>query len=630
MMVQGIPPPPPRMNSQPLPGQPSLGWQPPALVPVQRSGSGGSGQRQGGYMQQIPPHLQQHSHPQQNYPPPSYQQQPHHQPGPSHSASQSQQPQAFSLTDARENHAPAMQPYAQQQLIRRYSDGQMVQQPYEYQQQQPQQYLHYQQPPPPPPLHRPSQASHSPTTHAQSPLSLFPPVLSTDTPPTTGTSPSQPLSLGMSYSRSPTQQQPMPIQVPMNPTHIRVQIPPTHPQQHHLPTPPDSGSPLPRPQVQAQAQAPIQTRTQSSIASALGPVPPNQPPLQMSELALNITNFPPWQQSGSGPGSPAVHGGQSLALPERQSQSQLVQVPVRDGDADGGASTSPIVIADETGPSSSRVEPVVSVKTEQQPNVDVAQAEASSSRSQSARAEVEAVRPDVLETDGDVPMLDAADDDDTPSPAQDADTPSEGHEAITPPQSLKRMSADREDASDGDADPRKRPRIGIAEERGGSGHELETVAEEVEVKKELLAEAEAEADSLVVKMELMDDVERARIMAEAEEANEDEFVEVDDEGKRTKDDCVKAMFHQDWICKFCKCVLFTFFVRCFSADVFTLRIRRRAEVVGEPLPPSFVAASLEERAQHCESEHPIAWNHLRNSVNDDESDHDDNDDEDED
>nr|GAT53625.1 predicted protein [Mycena chlorophos] len=478
------------------------------------------------------------------------------------------------------------------------------------------------------------------------------------------------------YSRSPP---PLPIASSSNqipPHHPVIMIPERtnslpsslpisrHPQQQqrpqpqHLPTPPNSGPtpPLPLPPAQS-----LHTISPNSLAGAFGmhamvpqrvsnQMPPQ--PQQASELVLDIANFPSHNDADLRAG--AVSGGMPLQGPQPQgpppmaslqrpmpepmphvSAPPVTTTPVEvitvtpsqqvDGSvrgSDGMASTSPIVVPNETENVPETESHRVQERPASKPHVTVHApvSDAGPSRPPSAKVDHVPASSSLLppqpqlepepDTDADVPMPGP---EDTPSPAQDCGTSSssEGHEAITPPPqlplqpSLKRPSTEREDV-DEDDDPRKRPRVedGVAADTDG-----------VKVKREMLDEAEgmgtdteqvmplaaaaatAATQKETLKVEPMTEEEKGRRMAEAEAAVDNEFVEVGPDGKRTKEDCVEQMFDADLVCMFC---------------------RRRALAVHEPVPPSWADKTIEERIEHCETEHEPVWEILRNMVGEEE------------
>ncbi|KAF7290965.1 hypothetical protein HMN09_01275200 [Mycena chlorophos] len=418
------------------------------------------------------------------------------------------------------------------------------------------------------------------------------------------------------------------------------------PQPQHLPTPPNSGPtpPLPLPPAQS-----LHTISPNSLAGAFGmhamvpqrvsnQMPPQ--PQQASELVLNIANFPSHNDAVSG-GMP-LQGPQpqgpppmaSLQRPMPEPMPHVSALPVMttsvevitvtpssqqvDGSvrgSDGMASTSPIVVPNDPENVPGTDSNCVEERPASRPHVTVHAPVSDAGPSRPPSATVDHVPdsssllppPQQLEpepdADADVPMPGP---EDTPSPAQDSGTSSssEGHEAITPPPqppmqpSLKRPSTERDDV-DEDDDPRKRPRVedGVAADTDG-----------VQVKREMLDEAEgmgtdteqvmpqaasAATQNETLKAEPMTEEEKDRRMAEAEAAADNEFVEVGPDGKRTKEDCVEQMFDADLVCMFC---------------------RRRALAVHEPVPPSWADKTIEQRIEHCETEHEPVWEILRNMV----------------
>ncbi|KAJ6490298.1 hypothetical protein C8R47DRAFT_1124134 [Mycena vitilis] len=146
------------------------------------------------------------------------------------------------------------------------------------------------------------------------------------------------------------------------------------------------------------------------------------------------------------------------------------------------------------------------------------------------------------------------------SAPQDAGSPPEAHEAVTPPLDAP-------------------PAVALAPDEE---------APEPEVKMEVV-------DSDDGPDELEDDDD------EDEDGNEVGYIEVGPDGLRTVRDCVAAVFDPDEdpdVCRFCKAR--------YDADT--------GNGVPSAPPPRMAGASLEQRAEHCQTEHEFAWDLLRRNT----------------
>ncbi|KAF7332151.1 hypothetical protein MKEN_00096100 [Mycena kentingensis (nom. inval.)] len=301
-------------------------------------------------------------------------------------------------------------------------------------------------------------------------------------------------------------------------------------------------APMPN-EAPAQQLPPISIPARSATISGTNslPTPPNSGPTPpLPQLSLNLANF---AATGS-----AVEGGRPLPLPMR--------LPTESSTKQQGSVASSSSMQSSTVPIASEVEL-------QGPFEDPNRVETT------ATGGIPATEP----------MLEATDD--TPPLAQDVDvdSPSDSHEALTPPpplQSAREGSLKRGNEEESDSDPRKRPRV------AGADLTLEDA-------------------TLVVKIEALEE-DRARLMKQSADAYEDEYIEVDAEGKRTKEDCLKEIFlaEEAGLCHICK-----------------LRAERTKD---ETVLRSFADTTLDERIAHCENEHRAAWEFLRNSAEGDSDD----------